>query len=79
MPSSNADTSQPRVKANGLQLKTAAFGDPVAYAQWRFADTLNPKMRLNIVHAGTGTLWTDLENTGFAELGGAKQLKTEKQ
>ena len=62
-------------KANGLQLKTAAFGDPVAYAQWRFADTLNPRMKLNIVHAGTGTLWTDLEKTGFAELGGAKQLK----
>jgi regulator of protease activity HflC (stomatin/prohibitin superfamily) len=63
-------------KANGLQLKTAAFGDPLAYAQWRFADTLNPKMKLNIIHAGEGTLWTDLEKTGFAELGGAKQLKT---
>jgi len=62
-------------KANGLQLKTAAFGDPVAYAQWRFADTLNPRMKLNIVHAGSGTLWTDLEKTGFAELGGAQLLK----
>lgn len=62
-------------KANGLQLKTAAFGDPVAYARWIFADTLNPKMKLNIIHAGDGTLWTDLEKTGFAELGGAQQLK----
>ena len=62
-------------KANGLQLKTAAFGDPVAYARWRFADTLNPQMKLNIIHAGDGTLWTDLEKTGFAELGGAQQLK----
>ncbi len=62
-------------KANGLQLKTAAFGDPVAYAQWRFADTLNPRVKLNIIHAGDGTLWTDLEKTGFAELGGAEQLK----
>ena len=58
-------------KANGLQLKTAAFGDSAAYAQWRFADTLNPRMKLNIIHAGEGTLWTDLEKTGFAELGGA--------
>ncbi|HSR87827.1 MAG TPA: SPFH domain-containing protein [Pontiella sp.] len=66
-------------KANGLQLKTTAFGDPVAYARWRFADTLNPEMKLNIVHAGTGTLWTDLEKTGFAELGGAQQLKKQEQ
>jgi regulator of protease activity HflC (stomatin/prohibitin superfamily) len=65
-------------KANGLQLKTAAFGDPLAYAQWVFADTLNPKMKLNIIHAGEGTLWTDLEKTGFAELGGAQQLKKRK-
>ena len=62
-------------KANGLQLKTAAFGDPVAYARWIFASTLNPQLRLNIIHAGDGTLWTDLEKTGFAELGGARQLK----
>lgn len=62
-------------KANGLQLKTAAFGDPIAYAQWRFADALNPKVKLNIIHSGEGTLWTDLEKTGFAELGGAQQLK----
>jgi hypothetical protein len=65
-------------KANGLQLKTAAFGDPVAYARWIFADTLNPRMKLNIIHAGDGTLWTDLEKTGFAELGGAQQLKKKK-
>jgi hypothetical protein len=29
----------------------------------------------DLVHAGDGTLWTDLQKTGFAELGGAKQLK----
>jgi regulator of protease activity HflC (stomatin/prohibitin superfamily) len=66
-------------KANGLQLKTNAFGDPQAYARWVFADTLNPRMKLNIIHAGEGTLWTDLEKTGFAELGGAKQLEKQKQ
>lgn len=62
-------------RAKGLRLKTAAFGDPVAYSQWIFAETLNPKMKLNIIHAGEGTLWTDLEKSGFAELGGAKSLK----
>jgi hypothetical protein len=65
-------------KANGLKLKTAVFNDPAAYTQWRFAETLNPKMKLNIIHAGEGTLWTDLKNTGFAELGGAKGLQTKK-
>ena len=65
-------------RAKGLQMKTAVFSDPVAYSQWRFADTLNPEMKLNIIHAGEGTLWTDLEKTGFAELGGAKQLKSGK-
>ena len=62
-------------KANGLKLKTAVFDDPLAYIHWRFAETLNPAMRLNIVHAGDGTLWTDLEKAGFAELGGARQLQ----
>ncbi len=62
-------------KAKGLQLKTAAFNDPEAYARWVFAESLNPRMKLNIIHAGEGTLWTDLEKTGFAELGGAQQLK----
>jgi hypothetical protein len=28
-------------RANGLKLKTAVFNDPAAYAQWRFADTIN--------------------------------------
>ncbi|MGW8193412.1 MAG: SPFH domain-containing protein [Desulforhopalus sp.] len=65
-------------RANGLQLKTAVFGDPLAYAKWRFADTLNPDVTLNILHAGEGTLWTDLKNTGLAELGGATQLKKNK-
>ncbi|MDZ8118873.1 SPFH domain-containing protein [Pontiella agarivorans] len=66
-------------KAKGLQLKTAAFNDSLAYSQWIFADRLNPEMKINIIHAGEGTLWTDLEKTGFAELGGAELLKTGKK
>jgi regulator of protease activity HflC (stomatin/prohibitin superfamily) len=62
-------------KASGLLMKTAVFRDPTAYAQWRFADTLNPEVKLNIIHSGEGTLWTDLEKTGFGELGGAKLLQ----
>jgi hypothetical protein len=62
-------------RASGLALKTAVFNDPKAYAMYRFADSLNPDLKLNIIHAGEGTLWTDLKNTGFAGLGGAKQLQ----
>jgi hypothetical protein len=65
-------------RANGLQLKSAVFNDSVAFAKWRFAETLNPAMKLNIIHAGEGTLWTDLKNTGFAEMGGASLLQVKK-
>ncbi|KAB2889617.1 MAG: hypothetical protein F9K32_11975 [Desulfobulbaceae bacterium] len=65
-------------KASGLQMKTEVFRDPTAYARWRFADTLNPEVKLNIIHSGEGTLWTDLEKTGFGELGGAKLLQRQK-
>ena len=51
----------------------------LAAARWIFADTLNSGMKINIIHAGDGTLWTDLEKTGFADLGGAQQLKKTKQ
>lgn len=66
-------------RANGLKLKTQVFRDSAAYTQYRFAESLNPDMQLNIIYAGEGTLWTDLKNTGFGELGGAKLLKGEKQ
>ena len=61
--------------AKGLQLKATAFGDPQAYALNEFATKLNPKMRINILHTGEGTLWTDLKTAGMAELGGAAVLK----
>jgi len=36
---------------------------------------LNPALKINILHAGEGTLWTDLEKATLGDLGGAKQLK----
>lgn len=58
-------------KANGLLLKAQAFGDPQAFALWEFAHNLNPAITFNILHAGTGTLWTDLEKARLSDLGGA--------
>ncbi|MEA3187056.1 MAG: hypothetical protein QOD99_886 [Chthoniobacter sp.] len=62
-------------KANGFQLKIKAFGDPVAYNLWMFADSLSSAMKINILHSGPGTLWTDLEKASLGELGGAKILQ----
>ncbi|MCE9614390.1 MAG: hypothetical protein K8T26_08945 [Lentisphaerae bacterium] len=62
-------------QARGLQLKTKAFDDPQAYSLWEFASQLNPKVRINVLHAGDGTLWTDLKTAGLGELGGAAILK----
>lgn len=62
-------------KAEGTRLKAKAFGDPEAYSLWEFASRLSPSLKLNIFHAGDGTLWTDLEKAGGpAGLGGAKVL-----
>lgn len=62
-------------KAKGLELKTKAFGDPVAYAQYIFASGLDDRLRLNIIHAGPGTLWTDLQGARLGDLGAARLLQ----
>jgi hypothetical protein len=64
-------------RAQGFELKIQAFGDPAGYALWEMAKNLNDNLKVNILHAGPGTLWTDLKNVGLAELGGAKALKAE--
>lgn len=61
-------------KAKGFEQKAAAFGDPTAFTLWEFANSLNKDIRVNILHAGPGTLWTDLEKTTLGELGGAAML-----
>jgi hypothetical protein len=58
-------------KAAGFAMKSAVFGDPSAYTLWEFANGLSGDMRVNILHAGAGTLWTDLEKVTLGELGGA--------
>jgi hypothetical protein len=61
-------------KANGFQLKAKALGDPQAYTLAELAKNLNPEVRINILHAGEGTLWTDLQGARLGDLGGAKLL-----
>ncbi len=64
-------------KARGFQLKVGAFGDAQAYAMWEFAQGLPKDLKVRVLHAGPGTLWTDLTKQGFSELGGAAVLKSE--
>ncbi len=61
-------------KARGFELKAAAFGDPTALTLWEFAQNLNPEVKITILHAGPGTLWTDVEKATLGELGGAAVL-----
>lgn len=66
-------------KAKGFQLKVNAFGDPMAFNLWTLADSLSNKLTVNILHAGDGTLWTDLEKARLGDLGGAKVMKEKKK
>lgn len=61
-------------KAKGQVMKAQAFGDAQAYSLAEFAAGLNDRLRINIIHAGEGTLWTDLENARLGDLGGAGVL-----
>jgi hypothetical protein len=62
-------------RARGAQMKTQAFGDPVAFSLWELASNLKPDLKINILHAGPGTLWTDMQKTTLGELGGASLLQ----
>ncbi len=66
-------------KARGFHLKAEAFGDPTAYTLWAFAHNLSPTLTVNIIHAGEGTLWTDLEKARLGDLGGAGFLQKKKE
>ncbi len=62
-------------KADGFRLKTAAFKDPDAYIYWEMSRNLSPDLKVRILHAGKGTLWTDLEKATMGDLGGATTIR----
>ncbi len=62
-------------KARGFILRAGALGDPQAFSLWEFAGRLNPEIKVNLIHAGEGTLWTDLEKASMGELGGGAILQ----
>jgi len=48
-------------KALGEQLRAGVFKNPATLAELTFVDKLNPSLGIRIIHAGEGTLWTDLK------------------
>jgi regulator of protease activity HflC (stomatin/prohibitin superfamily) len=62
-------------KAAGLTLRSAALGDPQAYTLWEFATHLSKDVRVNIIHAGDGTMWTDMRPKTPGTLGGSRMLQ----
>ena len=64
-------------KSNGFKLQLGAIGNPAAYSLLMFGKELNPKLNIQIIHAGEGTLWTDLKQPGLNTLGSVKSLVPE--
>ena len=53
-------------EALGLQRRAAAFKDKSLWADLVFADALNPDVGIRVLHAGEGTLWTDVKGAALA-------------
>ena len=49
-------------RAAGEQMRSAVFQNPATLADLTFVEKLNPAVGIRIIHAGEGTLWTDLKN-----------------
>jgi len=53
-------------EALGIKRRASAFRDPSLWADLVFADALNPAVNIRVVHAGEGTLWTDIKGASLA-------------
>ncbi len=50
--------------ADRFRLAVEAFGTPQAYNNWIFATGLPDDIKLQLLYAGEGTLWTDMNKAG---------------
>jgi septal ring-binding cell division protein DamX len=64
-------------KSQKFMLAVKAFGSGEAYNQWVFASGLPDDVQLNLIYAGSGTFWTDLE--GFSNKMIGKQLNDQRK
>ena len=64
-------------KAQLFELAVKAFGDPIAYTKWQFAQGLPEDIDLKMIYSGPGTLWTDLK--GLMPVWNVKPERPDKQ
>ncbi len=55
--------------ADRFRLAVEAFGTPQAYNNWIFATGLPDDVKLQLLYAGQGTLWTDMHDSGGGNFG----------
>ncbi len=48
--------------AQGVEMKAKALGESGVMADLQLIEKLNPAVKLQVIYAGDGTLWTDLRN-----------------
>ena len=53
-------------KARGEIMKAKAVGNGSLLSEMIMVNTLNPKVKTSIIHAGPGTLWTDLKGAAIS-------------
>lgn len=52
-------------EALGVKRRAGAFKDPALWADLVFADALSSNVDIKVLHAGEGTLWTDLKGAAI--------------
>ena len=53
-------------EALGIKRRASAFKDSSLWADLTLADALNPQVGIRVLHAGEGTLWTDMKGASLA-------------
>jgi hypothetical protein len=65
-----------KAEGDGYALQVKAVGTPADYAFYRFAQQLPDQVKLMLIYAGAGTLWTDLDKAmKIAPLGVLQELQ----
>ncbi len=57
-------------EALGMKRRAEVFRDPATLADLTFVNALNPDLGIRVLHAGEGTLWTDLQGAALTLPGG---------
>ena len=57
-----ADFIRRNETARGVRMKAEALGKSGILADMKLVESLNPQLKLQVIYAGEGTLWTDLKS-----------------